>query len=232
MNMITAMEKGTNGFAPTGDGGNVAGPEPEPEEIPWERLPGRGVFASFVETWVRAIFSPREFFRSFRQPAPGWSVPLAYAVLVGTAGTVLSLPGLYLMGGSWWGDFGFGGGEVTASALLGYLVAAPVVILFRVLISGGALHLCVVLLGGRMGFGSTLRVVAYGESPEMFRLLPWAGGIIAVVAKLVLYYLGFRRVQGLSPFRALFAVAAPFLLLGLITAGLMSAAGFLGTMYR
>ena len=199
----------------------VPGQEGEKGGVPWESFRSLGFFRSLAETWTLVMFSPRQLFGVMQDPGASWTVPLAYAVIIGTIGTFLSLPGLYLVGSSWWGNLGYAEGGISQGIILVLLFVAPVISFFKVLIASGIFHIFIVWLGGTKGWGNIVRVVAYSESPEVLKVVPYLGGMAANIYKIVLLVKGFREAQGLSTARSVFVFLAPvvmvFLLVLLVT---------------
>ena len=179
------------------------------EGIPWENLKSRGLLRALAETWAEVMFSPRQFFQNLRSPVPGWIVPLIYAVIVGTIGTILSLPGLYLYGTSWLSALGLGEEEITGSLIVGMLFFAPVFNFFRILFYCVAFHFFSRLLGGKRDFKNTLSAIAYSESPDVLSVIPFLGDLIKGIYKPILLIWGIRESQGLSTARATLVVILP-----------------------
>lgn len=240
VNMITPVEMHGNGSSGAPSGPGIFPVEPpvnsgtvrESKGIPWEQARSRGVVKSLGETWTLAVFSPRRFFRFLREPAEGWAAPLMYAILLGTAGTLLGLPGMYLFGNLWWADLGLGMGEFSWDGIMIILITVPFLSMFKVLMLGGVFHLLVRGAGGKRGFGNTLRVIAYAESLEVFQVIPSLGGPAASLYKLILYFFGLREAQGLTAAKAIVVIVTPILLIGLAGAVMMGILGSLGIVFE
>lgn len=159
------------------------------------------------------MFSPRQFFQNLRDPVPGWIAPITYAVIVGTLGTILSLPGLYLYGTSWLTALGLGEGEITGSLIVGMLFFAPVFSFFRTLFFCVVFHFFVRFFGGKRDFKNTLSAVSYSESPDVLSVIPVLGDLIKAVYKPILLIWGIRESQGFSTARATLVVIMPGLLM-------------------
>ena len=238
--MIKPVEMQESGFLPTPSGPDCLPEEPplnsgtvrESQGIPWERDRSRGAVRSLGETWTMAVFSPRRFFRFLREPAEGWAAPLIYAVLLGTAGAILGLPGTYLFGNLWWADLGLGTGGFSWDVVVAILITVPFFSMFKVLMIGGAFHLLARGAGGKQGFGNTLRVVAYAESLEVFQVIPSLGGPAANLYRLILYFFGLREAQGLTAARAVIVIAAPILFIGLAGVAAIGILGSLGMVFE
>ncbi len=105
---------------------------------------------------------------------------------------------------------------------LGWLAIAlmvPLVIgagIFMIGLFSLVLHLFVLLLGGRRGLGQTLKATAYGSTPLV--LTAWFPPLIPItwVWSLVLTAIGVRKLQDVSPVKAVLAVVLPVVVLGVV----------------
>lgn len=187
------------------------------EGIPWENLKTKGFFRALAETWAEVMFSPRQVFRNLRDPVPGWIAPLTYAVIVGTIGTILSLPGLYLYGTSWLTTLGLEEGEITGSLIIGILFFAPVFSFFRTIFYCVVFHFFVRFVGGKRSIYNTLSAVSYAESPDVLSVIPILGDLFKGIYKPILLIWGIRESQQISTARAALVVILPgFLMLFLV----------------
>ncbi|MCX5867605.1 MAG: YIP1 family protein [Proteobacteria bacterium] len=180
--------------------------------ISWENLKTKGFFLALAETWAEVMFSPRRVFQNLRDPVPGWIAPLTYAVIVGTIGTILSLPGLYLYGTSWLASLGLENEEISGSLIIGILFFAPVFSFFRTLFYSVVFHIFVRFFGGKRDFKNTLSAVSYAESPDVLSVIPILGDLIKGIYKPILLIWGIRESQGISTARAALVVTLPGLL--------------------
>jgi hypothetical protein len=134
-------------------------------------------------------------------------------------------------------------GEVLSGALahMGSFVAAMILFavylfflmaLFGIFIKGLALHIFVLLFGGKKGPEQTLKTAMYATTP--FFLLGWIPyvSIIGVIWYLVLMVIGIREMQEIELGKALLVVFVPIVLMlimvilgGIVIAGLIQ--GFL-----
>ncbi len=90
------------------------------------------------------------------------------------------------------------------------IIAGIVGGLIGLVIGGCVLHLFVLLVGGRMGLGTTLKAVIYAATPSLlFGWIPLLGFFAGLWA-LVLEVLAIRELHEISTARAIFAVAIPF----------------------
>jgi hypothetical protein len=185
----------------------------QPSGLPWEHREQLGFLNALLATIGMFLTRPAEAFTLMKRDA-GLLDPLLYALIIGTAGGVISF-GFSLMMSS----FGMLGGTDSAlGAMLGMglgsffvLFLTPIFVVLGTFIGAGILHVCLMLLGGaNRSFETTFRVVAYGGgSANVFQLVPVCGGMIAGVTALVLYCIGLARAHETSTGRAVGAVLLP-----------------------
>jgi hypothetical protein len=101
-----------------------------------------------------------------------------------------------------------------------------------VFIVSGILHLCLMLVGGaKQPFETTFRVVCFaGGSADPLLVIPFCGGLIAGIWKIVLYCIGLARSHETDTGRAVLAVALPVIVCcgGGIVFGMMIGFGAFG----
>lgn len=106
---------------------------------------------------------------------------------------------------------------------LATLLLAPLSALVSVLVIGALTHALARWLGGQGSFEATVRAVAYSQAARLLEAVPGPGGLLALVAGLVLATAGLRRAHGVSGGRA-FLLAAWWIpvavLFGVVLAGL------------
>jgi hypothetical protein len=216
-------------------GAVAAGPEPAPRPpVPWEDLRLSGP-EGFFRTLRDLLFRPGEFFDNLGRE--GWAEPLAFALIVSSAG---------LLGALFWqllvlAPTGLNPGEALrlspsldlgAAGLLAMMAGAPVL----VLVDLGVGSLCwwgrVALVGADRDFTPAWRILCYAQGGMVLGVIPLFGMLLAGIWVLALLYCGVKQVYGISAWGAL-GVLAIFLslqaLLGLIlVVGLTAAAALLG----
>lgn len=94
------------------------------------------------------------------------------------------------------------------------LILTPVFVVIGVFIGSGILHLCLMLVGGaKQGFETTFRVVCYaGGSVGPLLVIPFCGGLIAGVWRIVLECIGLARAHETDTGRAVLAVLLPMVI--------------------
>lgn len=165
--------------------------------------------------WVDVMFNTASFFKSIadENQVP---FPVIFAVLWGTVAIVLNMPSvaatqrLYL---------NFFTGSMSAPAVLpvslyaSTLVMAPFFLFVFLFIMAGIYHISVLLLGGKGGFVSTLKVVCYSTGAMVLEVIPYVGVPLFWFYSLYLYTIGFRELHKISTSRSFVAAILPVALL-------------------
>lgn len=87
---------------------------------------------------------------------------------------------------------------------------SPFLFLIGTLVGAGIVHLLLLLFGGAPGgFETTLRVNAYSAAPTVVMVIPFLGGLIAVVWWIVLLIVGLGAAHRIPTGRAAAAVLIP-----------------------
>jgi hypothetical protein len=91
------------------------------------------------------------------------------------------------------------------------LILAPVFVVIGTFISSAILHVCLMIVGGaKQTFETTFRVVCFAEgSASPLLVIPFCGGLIAGIWKIVLYCIGLARAHETDTGRAVLAVVLP-----------------------
>ncbi len=200
------------GFAAAGGQGTSSGQGDAgaPATCAWERRQDYGLLNALYLTTRDVLTGPQKFFRAY-PPQVGFVPPLLYAVILGVLASFMawlwSLAGssLQTLAGTLVGPLFRGPTWNIVSLLLSPLTAA--VILF---VYAGLMHATLMLMGGnRRGFGATFRVAAYGKAAAVVGLLPFCGGMLAIVVELAIDVMGLYSIHRTEPWRAAVAVVAP-----------------------
>jgi hypothetical protein len=185
--------------------------------IPWESIAVLGVVGAAAQTLFESLFYPSRFFgklSSGHRPL----LPFVYALMVGSAGSVLGFLWTYLFF-SWFpasASLSWLAGPLgNTSASSAGLIALPFFISIKVVFASAYFHTLLVLTrSSRQGLKSTFSIVCYAESAEIFNLIPVVGSVVSVVWSLVLITAGFCSVHRMSTSRALVIIFLPLLILG------------------
>jgi hypothetical protein len=188
-----------------------------------------GFLNALVDTTQQVLLRPREFFESMPVTG-GVGAPLLYAFILGFFGLVVStlynqvFTSVYnqvftsVLGQGWGGggrpaelerllELLQAGGGTTVTLLTG-----PVVIIIRAFVIAGVLHVLLLMLGGaHRDFEATFRAVCYAHAVNVIELVPFCGGLVALVWALVVITIGLSAAQRTSTGVALTAVLLPAL---------------------
>jgi hypothetical protein len=167
----------------------------------------QGPPAFFWNAWAQALFSPRAFFSSLREPG-GTFQALLFTATLGLLAAVLSFPAATLraMGAGTFGD------EPLVDRYLHMIFVQPLATVIGALVSAVLLHFGLRVFAGPRAFETTLKVVAYTSAASVFAAIPRAGTSIAGFVGLVLTLVGLSSAQRVRPIQALGAVVFPALL--------------------
>lgn len=202
--------------APPPPGGFAAPP------LPWEERERRGFFPALIETIKLLVTSPTEAFARARESGDYLS-PILFAVIVGWVMTVIGQLWSLLFQGAWLGmlppDMRDQIGPMLAGGAASFvitLVIAPVLIVIGLFIWSGIVHLCLMMLGGHKdstaGYEGTFRAVSYSYVSSLAQIIPFFGGLIALVWNVILVVIGLVRMHRTSQGKALGAVLIPIVL--------------------
>lgn len=219
----------------------------EPAGLPWERRAGQSGVQAFVDTVRRIALEPSAAFREARRRGELVS-PLAYAVLLGWLGVFAERLWGWLVGSSLIDLMPPNVREGAAMGLafsgLGLavtLIVTPVIVLIVLFVYSAIVHLFLLLYGGTRestaGYEGTLRALAWSSTAQLGQLVPFAGGIVALVWSVILQTMSIAALHRTTQGRALAAVLTPLVLccvcigfffaslVALIAGGIASSAG-------
>jgi hypothetical protein len=213
------------------------GPAPR-SGTPWDRRAELGFVPAIFDTIKGVLGSPTEFFRAMPREG-GIGGPLAYGMIVGYAGLLVTAIYQALMNALIGSAFtGLDKGPAARLApfleggvgLVTQVVFGPIGILIGIFLFAAIYHLVLLMLGeAREGFEATFRVVCYGESAAVLQIVPFCGGLLMLVAWVVVGIIGLSETHGVSRGTAAVAVLAPVVLCCCCcAAGLMLVAGGIG----
>lgn len=192
----------------------------ENKRTAWEDRETRGFFRGLFRTMSDVLFRPTEFFKNMPVTG-GLTDPLLYALIVGMTGFMFSylwqiltrdamenvMPGMY-------GQHLLQGFGLTVTAFL-----SPFFVIIGLFVSAGILHLCLLMVkGANSGFEASFRVASYSQSANVFLIIPFCGGLLAIVWSIVLFIIGVREAHRTTSGKAAFAVFFP----AIVCCGLMA----------
>jgi hypothetical protein len=77
-------------------------------------------------------------------------------------------------------------------------------------VTSGIAHLCLRLVGaGQSGFEGTFRVMAYSQAAQLWSLIPFLGGWIGWIWRLIIQLIGLREIHQTSYPRLILAALIP-----------------------
>lgn len=219
---------------------NVAATPPPPPAappgLPWERRAETGALQGFADTVRRLMVEPAAALRDARRHGDLVS-PIAYAVLMALVGVLAERVWGLLVGTSLLdlmpaelrenSAFGF---ALSGLGLAVTLVVTPIVALCVLFVYAAIVHLFLMLYGGtrdsETGYEGTVRALAWSSTSQLGQLVPFAGGVIALVWGVVLQTLSLASFHRTTQGRALAAVLTPLVLccvcIAVFAAGLMA----------
>jgi hypothetical protein len=193
---------------------------PATEPFPWPPREGEGVIGALGRTWREVMFAPAPFFRRMPAPAPLGGA-LVYFLVVGVLASGIQLfwdvVALVLLPptseDSLWSLFL----PTSAGDALISFFFAPLAMLCILFIGAAITHAVLRLLsaGGR-GYGTSVRVFAYAQSPQLLLIVPFFGVFIAMLWSFVLAVIGLREAHRTTTAKALLALLLPIFALFLL----------------
>jgi len=193
-------------------------------QCPWEARSRLGLWRGIYQTLKAVLFSPEDLFRNGKFEA-GIREPLAYGLLLGSMGAMISLFWQFLMlaGGIAALDEPAVGRMAMSVVFLIVLVFVPLFVLVSMFMYSGVLHLFLLLVrGGPRGFEATFRVVAYSQATQVWALIPFLGGWVAGIWQLVVQIIGLREIHETSYGRVIVAFLIPVaILLAVVVVGVI-----------
>jgi hypothetical protein len=200
--------------------------------LPWEHRAQLGFVKAWFDTVSLLITKPSEAFTMMR-PEGGLMDPLLFGLIGGCAGGIVSI----IFQGLFQSIPGIAGGNDAFQSLgigvwvilLIYAVLMPLLVTVGLFIGAAILHLCLMLVGGaNRSFETTFRVVGFtAGAANLFSMIPFCGGIIALVYHIVLECIGLSRAHPTTTGKALMAIFLPMIVCcGLIVLLVVVLGGF------
>ena len=188
----------------------------QPGGLPWEDRGGRGMVVAFAQTARLVLTNPSEAFARMHT-AGGMSNPLLYNLIGGWLG--LAAVGIYAVLTSRMQPapkdltemqkLFYPSPAMAMSALKLFVLMGPVIVTVSALISSAIAHLFLMLAGGaNKPFHVTLRVFCFSYgSTQLLEMLPFCGGLLAMVWLMVCCVVGLAIAHGTTTGRAVTAMA-------------------------
>jgi len=202
--------------------------------LPWDDRQQRGILRAFFDTLVMVLTKPAEAFTAMKREG-GFGEPLIYAIIGGSVGGVIYFLYNFLLGSAHM----FGSRENPMMQMMGggirpmfFIILVPFFIAIETFISSAIFHLCLMIVGGaKQPFETTFRVVCFaGGSANPLLIIPFCGGLIGGIWKIVLYCIGLARAHETDTGRAVLAVILPIIVCcgGALVLGMMVGLGAFG----
>jgi hypothetical protein len=180
--------------------------------LPWEHRQERGFFNAFIETLIMVLTKPGEAFTVMKREG-GLGEPLLYVVVGSSFGIIvyflmtLLLPSAIPLGDRHGMTHLVGAG--IGSIIM--IILAPAFAAIGAFIAAAIFHVCLMIVGGaRQSFETTFRVVCFtGGSIDPLLIIPFCGGLIVGIWKIVLYCIGLSRAHETEIGRVVLAVLLP-----------------------
>ena len=183
--------------------------------LPWDQRQTKGLLNAFVETLQMVLIRPAAAFTAMKREG-GLGDPLLYAVIGGTFGAVFAVTYNFVLRS--FTPFGDRHGALAhLFAGVGWiflLILTPLFVVIGMFIASAILHLCLMIVGGaKQSFETTFRVICFAEgSASPLLVIPFCGGLISGIWKIVLYCIGLARAHETDTGRAVIAVLLPLII--------------------
>jgi hypothetical protein len=184
--------------------------------LPWEHRAQLGLFKAWFDTVSLLITKPSEAFTMMR-PEGGLTDPLLFGLIGGSLGGIVSI----IFQGVFQSIPGIAGRNDAFNSLgiqmwlvlLIYAVLMPLLVTVGLFLGGAILHLCLMLVGGaNRPFETTFRVACFSAgAANLFSMVPFCGGIIALVYQIVMECIGLSRAHPTTTGKALMAIFLPII---------------------
>jgi hypothetical protein len=182
--------------------------------LPWDERQTKGLFNAFIETLQVVLSKPVAAFTAMKREG-GLGEPLLYAVIGGTFGGVFAVTYNFALRS--FGSFGDRHGAMEhlfgGIGWIFLLILTPLFVAIGMFVVSAILHVCLMIVNGaKQSFETTFRVVCFAEgSASPLLVIPFCGGFIVGIWKIVLYCIGLARAHETETGRAVIAVLLPLI---------------------
>ena len=208
-----AQAPATPAVTPVAAGSTSETPAPR-GGLPWDQRPAKGLFSAFIETLQIVLSKPVVAFTAMKREG-GLGEPLLYAIIGGTFGAIFAVIYNFVLRTfalfpTRHGPFAH---VLSGVGLVLILILMPLFVVIGTFIISAILHLCLMIVGGaKESFETTFRVICFaGGSVNPLAVIPFCGGLIVGVWKIVLYCIGLARAHETDTGRAVLAVLLPLI---------------------
>jgi hypothetical protein len=182
--------------------------------LPWDQRQEKGLFNAFIETLQLVLSKPTAAFTAMRGEG-GLGEPLLYAIIGGTFGAVFAVIYNFVLRsfalfGTREGPFAH---VFSGIGVIFLLILTPIFVAIGVFIGSAILHVCLMIVGGaRHSFETTFRTICFaGGSVNPLLVIPFCGGLIVLIWKIILYCIGLAHTHETETGRAVVAVLLPII---------------------
>jgi len=182
--------------------------------LPWDQRQTKGLLNAFIETLQMVLSRPVAAFTAMKREG-GLGEPLLYAIIGGTFGAVFAITyNFVLRSFTPFADRHDALPHLFAG--LGWiflLVLTPLFVVIGMFVLSAILHVCLMIVGGaKQSFETTFRVVCFAEgSASPLLVIPFCGGFIVGIWKIVLYCIGLTHAHETDTGRVVIAVLLPLI---------------------
>jgi hypothetical protein len=190
--------------------------------LPWERRAELGFFNAFLDTNKLFITNPASAWERTKEKGD-YAEPLIFAILVSWIGIAVSSVWSSLFGQAWTAFLPpemkerLGSAMATnAGVLLIQVGLAPILVLIGLFVGAAIYHVSFLIVGATKdstsGFEGTFRVVSYASVSNLANVIPFVGGLAALVWSLILMVLGAVRMHRTNQGKAIAGILIPLAL--------------------
>ncbi len=183
---------------------------------PWEDESSVSFVRGLILTINQTLFHPSDFFR-YMPRSGGQMLPVLYSLILGIIGAIFGLLSEFFAESPVMTH-----GNLVRNMAISSILVLPLLIVFEVYVGSLILHLSMIVFGARKeNFTTTLKIISYSSSPNIFYGVPFIGWLVAAAWSLWITVVGIRVTGGVSLGRAILAAIAPAVLLIVIFAGMI-----------
>src|SRR6266496_4577965 len=182
--------------------------------LPWDERQTKGLFNAFIETLQMVLSKPVAAFTAMKREG-GLGEPLLYAVIGGTFGGVFAVTYNFALRS--FGSLGDRHGAMEhlfgGIGWIFLLILTPLFVAIGMFVVSAILYVCLMIVNGaKQSFETTFRVVCFAEgSASPLLVIPFCGGFIVGIWKIVLYCIGLTHAHETDTGRVVIAVLLPLI---------------------
>jgi hypothetical protein len=200
------------------------GPPVDTGTLPWESRAGRDPVHAFIESLKLFATNPDRAW-GITPERGGFESPLLFGLIVSFIGSAVAFvyrwifvsPFVRMFPGAIYRRWGWAmGRRPHGCGILFWPIGAAFGIVVGLFVGAAILHLFVLIVGAARtsasGFEGTFRVAAYASTASLAQVIPFVGGLVALVWGMVLAVKGIQRMHRTTTGRAAAAVLLPVVL--------------------